>query len=216
MDAGLAASDEAPLAGQARGGRGRRRRRPMTRTAISAPAICGRTARATRTIRTPSCSTTTSPPSDPTRLRPGSRTGSSWPKANPDVCRVLCFSPRHDLTLARMEVADIERVVDAWVEETINLGAPAGHRLRPDLREPRRDHGLLEPASARPDLGDAPSPERAREGDALADRVSPETRPGPAPRLSRAGARARRAHRLGERSFRRARRRSGRSGRSRR
>jgi UDPglucose--hexose-1-phosphate uridylyltransferase len=38
------------------------------------------------------------------------------------VCRVLCFSPRHDLTLAGMEVADIERIVDAWVEETISLG----------------------------------------------------------------------------------------------
>ncbi len=43
------------------------------------------------------------------------------------VCRVLCFSPRHDLTLAMMEIADIERVVDAWVEETINLGG------RPDI-----------------------------------------------------------------------------------
>ena len=43
------------------------------------------------------------------------------------LCRVLCFSPRHDLTLARMEVADIERVVDAWVEETVNLGS------RPDV-----------------------------------------------------------------------------------
>jgi UDPglucose--hexose-1-phosphate uridylyltransferase len=43
------------------------------------------------------------------------------------VCRVLCFSPRHDLTLAMMEIADIERVVDAWVEETINLGR------RPDI-----------------------------------------------------------------------------------
>jgi UDPglucose--hexose-1-phosphate uridylyltransferase len=38
------------------------------------------------------------------------------------VCRVLCFSPRHDLTLAGMAVADIERVVDVWVEETITLG----------------------------------------------------------------------------------------------
>ena len=43
------------------------------------------------------------------------------------VCRVLCFSPRHDLTLAMMALADIERVVDAWVEETINLGR------RPDV-----------------------------------------------------------------------------------
>jgi UDPglucose--hexose-1-phosphate uridylyltransferase len=37
-------------------------------------------------------------------------------------CRVLCFSPRHDLTLSGMTVADIERVVDVWVEETITLG----------------------------------------------------------------------------------------------
>ncbi len=43
------------------------------------------------------------------------------------VCRVLCFSPRHDLTLAMMEVSDIEPVVEAWVEETINLGG------RPDV-----------------------------------------------------------------------------------
>jgi len=32
-------------------------------------------------------------------------------------CRVVCFSPRHDLTLARMSVPDIQRVVDAWAEE---------------------------------------------------------------------------------------------------
>jgi UDPglucose--hexose-1-phosphate uridylyltransferase len=38
------------------------------------------------------------------------------------MCRVLCFSPRHDLTLAGMTIAEIERVVDVWVEETITLG----------------------------------------------------------------------------------------------
>jgi UDPglucose--hexose-1-phosphate uridylyltransferase len=38
------------------------------------------------------------------------------------MCRVLCFSPRHDLTLAGMTIAEIERVVDIWVEETITLG----------------------------------------------------------------------------------------------
>jgi UDPglucose--hexose-1-phosphate uridylyltransferase len=38
------------------------------------------------------------------------------------VCRVLCFSPRHDLTLSGMTVAEIERVVDVWVEETIAIG----------------------------------------------------------------------------------------------
>ena len=39
------------------------------------------------------------------------------------VCRVVCFSPRHDLTLAMMDVEDIVPVVDVWVEETRTLGA---------------------------------------------------------------------------------------------
>ena len=38
------------------------------------------------------------------------------------ICRVICFSPRHDLTLAQMETADIRRVVDAWAEQTLDLG----------------------------------------------------------------------------------------------
>ena len=38
------------------------------------------------------------------------------------TCRVLCFSPRHDLTLARMPIPDIRRVVDAWAEQTLELG----------------------------------------------------------------------------------------------
>jgi UDPglucose--hexose-1-phosphate uridylyltransferase len=44
-------------------------------------------------------------------------------EGEPGMCRVLCFSPRHDLTLSGMEVADIERVVDAWIEETKVLGS---------------------------------------------------------------------------------------------
>jgi UDPglucose--hexose-1-phosphate uridylyltransferase len=45
-------------------------------------------------------------------------------RAEPErgVCRVLCFTPRHDLTLADMEIADIRRVVDVWAEETEALG----------------------------------------------------------------------------------------------
>ncbi|MGE5598800.1 MAG: UDP-glucose--hexose-1-phosphate uridylyltransferase [Bacteroidota bacterium] len=39
------------------------------------------------------------------------------------VCRVICFSPRHDLTLARMTPAAIRGVVDAWAAETAALGA---------------------------------------------------------------------------------------------
>jgi len=39
------------------------------------------------------------------------------------TCRVICFSPRHDLTLARMSVADIRRVVDVWAAQIKELGA---------------------------------------------------------------------------------------------
>src|SRR5450631_1730870 len=37
------------------------------------------------------------------------------------LCRVLCFHPNHSLTLARMAVPDIARVVDAWADETASL-----------------------------------------------------------------------------------------------
>ncbi len=36
-------------------------------------------------------------------------------------CRVICFSPRHDLTLARMDQPGIERVVEAWRREAVEL-----------------------------------------------------------------------------------------------
>jgi len=39
------------------------------------------------------------------------------------ACRVVCFSPRHDLTLAEMDEASIAAVVDLWAEETAALGA---------------------------------------------------------------------------------------------
>jgi UDPglucose--hexose-1-phosphate uridylyltransferase len=39
------------------------------------------------------------------------------------LCRVLCFSPRHDLTLADMDVPTIRAVVDAWADESTRLGA---------------------------------------------------------------------------------------------
>lgn len=37
------------------------------------------------------------------------------------VCRVLCFSPRHDLTLAKMDVPAIRKVVDLWAEQAEEL-----------------------------------------------------------------------------------------------
>jgi UDPglucose--hexose-1-phosphate uridylyltransferase len=37
------------------------------------------------------------------------------------VCRVVCFDPRHDLTLATMNVTGIRRVVDIWSEQAAEL-----------------------------------------------------------------------------------------------
>lgn len=37
------------------------------------------------------------------------------------ICRVLCFSPRHDLTLARMTQPEIRRVVDLWAAQFLEL-----------------------------------------------------------------------------------------------
>ena len=39
------------------------------------------------------------------------------------TCRVVCFSPRHDLTIARMSVAEGRQVVDTWIDQYQNLGA---------------------------------------------------------------------------------------------
>jgi len=38
-------------------------------------------------------------------------------RGEPGICRVMCFSARHDLTIARMETQEIQLVVDAWTEE---------------------------------------------------------------------------------------------------
>ncbi len=39
------------------------------------------------------------------------------------ICRVICFSPRHDLTLPEMETGQIRNVVDLWVDEYRELGS---------------------------------------------------------------------------------------------
>ncbi|AYA37814.1 UDP-glucose--hexose-1-phosphate uridylyltransferase [Hymenobacter oligotrophus] len=44
-------------------------------------------------------------------------------EAESGVGRVICFSPRHDLTLPEMSTPDIRQVVDLWVDELKALGA---------------------------------------------------------------------------------------------
>jgi UDPglucose--hexose-1-phosphate uridylyltransferase len=39
------------------------------------------------------------------------------------LCRVVCFSPRHDLTIAQMSVENIRTVVDIWADQYRSLGA---------------------------------------------------------------------------------------------
>jgi UDPglucose--hexose-1-phosphate uridylyltransferase len=44
-------------------------------------------------------------------------------EAEQGTCRVVCFSPRHDLTIARMNVAGIRLAVDTWIAQYAELGA---------------------------------------------------------------------------------------------
>ena len=46
--------------------------------------------------------------------------------AETGICRVICFSPRHDLALPEMEVNDIRRVVDVWAQQVFELGSWPG------------------------------------------------------------------------------------------
>jgi len=50
-------------------------------------------------------------------------TGLLRAQTEPGTCRVLCFDPRHDLTLASMPRQAIRRVVDEWVRQEAELGS---------------------------------------------------------------------------------------------
>ena len=44
-------------------------------------------------------------------------------KSESGICKVLNFSPRHDLTLAEMELSEIEKIITAWQSEFAELGS---------------------------------------------------------------------------------------------
>jgi UDPglucose--hexose-1-phosphate uridylyltransferase len=44
-------------------------------------------------------------------------------EGEPGLCRVICFSPRHDLTLATMQPKEIENVIRTWTAQFQELGA---------------------------------------------------------------------------------------------
>jgi UDPglucose--hexose-1-phosphate uridylyltransferase len=44
-------------------------------------------------------------------------------EAEAGACRVVCFTPRHDLAIPRMEIAQVRRVVDVWVGQYRELAS---------------------------------------------------------------------------------------------
>lgn len=44
-------------------------------------------------------------------------------KSERGICKVICFSPKHNLTIPEMEVSDIRKIVDLWVSEFKEIGA---------------------------------------------------------------------------------------------
>ena len=95
----------AALAGPGGDRRRRQRSRNTTRSAISAPAMRARAACATRSTLPPSSSITISPRSSPIRRSDRfEQDGLLVAEAEPGICRVVCFSPKHNLTIANMEL----------------------------------------------------------------------------------------------------------------
>ncbi len=51
-----------------------------------------------------------------------------WSEPESGLCRVVCFSPRHDLSLPELSLRELEAVLSTWTEETRVLSA------NPDIR----------------------------------------------------------------------------------
>src|SRR5688572_28349466 len=43
-------------------------------------------------------------------------------EAERGICRVVCFSPRHDLSLPQMDLPAVENVVGTWTDQSADLG----------------------------------------------------------------------------------------------
>jgi UDPglucose--hexose-1-phosphate uridylyltransferase len=95
-------------------------------------------------------------------------------EGEPGVCRVICFSPRHDLTLSTMPTGDIEEVVRTWTSQFQELGS------RPEIGHVQifENRGAMMGASnphphcqiwATSSLPEAPSKELAAQKDYVRD-----------------------------------------------
>jgi UDPglucose--hexose-1-phosphate uridylyltransferase len=78
--------------------------------------------------RNPDYTTTFVFTNDYAALRPDSptdelRDGLLIAQGERGTCLVVCFSPRHDLTLPQMPAADVRQVIDLWAEQSASLGS---------------------------------------------------------------------------------------------
>ncbi|WP_456458759.1 UDP-glucose--hexose-1-phosphate uridylyltransferase [Reichenbachiella sp.] len=53
----------------------------------------------------------------------GVENGLMQSKSERGLCKVICFSPRHDLTIPEMETDQIKLVVDLWIDQCHEIGA---------------------------------------------------------------------------------------------
>jgi UDPglucose--hexose-1-phosphate uridylyltransferase len=59
----------------------------------------------------------------PGTAAPSQQAGLLRAEGTAGTCRVMCFSPRHDLTLATLAQGAVRTVIDSWAEQSTELGA---------------------------------------------------------------------------------------------
>ena len=70
------------------------------------------------------------------------------------VARVVCYSPRHDVTLAELDVDGVDALLETWQQQMRELATHRDVDVRPDLREQGRGRRRQQPAPALSDLRD--------------------------------------------------------------
>ena len=91
-------------------------------------------------------------------LKPGTplerfeRDGLLIAESEPGICRVVCFSPRHNLTSPTWIRPICARWWTRGSSSIVELGARTGNQLRADFRKSRRHDGREQSAPALPDL----------------------------------------------------------------
>ena len=83
---------------------------------------------------------------------------------------MICYSPRHDLTLAEMTLTRFASVVDVWAEQVEDLGSTLP--LGPGVREQGCGDGRVQPAPTRAGLGQRLPSNNRLSGDPSASRIS--------------------------------------------